>query len=722
MEAGADLCELLNIDTEDQRAAFAFGIEEIFEDIMDEGVLVSQLPSRFEQPDGRVLHLDARVIRDESAAVAAVLMTVSDITELEAAQRENQQNQVLVSLLQQKEAFSIFLEDTRAQLEVAQKAIQSDDEVLVRRVVHTIKGNTSIYGIHDIVRFIHDIEEEKVISEQELDRIHEAFRAFLCSNQEVLSLDYDDLSGAGVHISQGHLDALRLLLERAEHERGQQLPSWAVEVIQQPAAKVLGPLDSFVERVAERLSKEVSFSLTGADTLVDAEAVRPVFQSLTHLLRNALDHGIEEAWEREGKPAKASLTVAILSDGPRWRIVIEDDGRGISTDRLVEKAVSAGLFSADEAAALSHEEKLQLIFHDGLSSSDAATDLSGRGVGMSAAPERGRVDRRCHRDLEQAGGRHPLHADGSQADHPHSAGSCLTRRAGRRPVCSQMISCSSHKNQHSETRGSVMMSSILAAPLLLAVSSSAQAADSPPELSAYGIIRPAYTLANGTLGSYGRANSVAPTMVAVPSLLSGAEELRGGWGLSQTRFGARVKTGPASGKVEIDFVDFGQATGTTTLRPRLRIAAGELGGGVDAGDPGTDLGRLLAAQPPAPQPGQRPLHGGQPGLHAQPAHRRPGARRRQADRRAGPDQQQLRRHRRPHRAVPDALQHPAAVAAGGREEQRRRRGLLRAGTRQRRGSPADVGRSTAPSTTSPPSGPASSGRRTSDRTWRTLGC
>lgn len=110
--------------------------------------------------------------------------------------------------------------------------------------------------------------------------------------------------------------------------------------------------------------------------------------------------------------------------------------------------------------------------------------------------------------------------------------------------------------------------------VLVGLTRAAHGADESPTATAtaYGIIRPTYTVASGTLGTYGRPNAVAPTMVAVPSLVSGAEELRGGWGLGQTRLGGKVRAGAASGKVEIDFVDFSQAMGTTTLRPRLRIA------------------------------------------------------------------------------------------------------------------------------------------------------
>lgn len=382
VEAGARLDALLGLD-DNSRMMLELGFDEIYEDLMPEALLVAQLPSRFEQQGGRVLHLEARVIRDGDGAVDSLLMTVSDITALEAAQKESMQNRVLISLLQQKDAFCSFLQDTREQLHAAQHAVKENDRVVVRRVVHTIKGNTAIYGIHNIAQLIHDIEEDDPIEEAELDRIRGAFRGFLEANAEVLQLDFDNPTSAGLQLSSAHVQQLRSMLNHSDSDQ-RAFRSWAAEVIQKPASQVLGPLEPFVERLAERLGKSVSFTIEGADTLVDANTVRPVFLNLTHLLRNSIDHGIEAPEDRGDKPAEAQVWLKIEDDGAQWVLTLSDDGRGIDTGRLIDKCLRAGALSEPEAAAMTHEQRLQLIFRDGLSSADEATDISGRGVGMSA--------------------------------------------------------------------------------------------------------------------------------------------------------------------------------------------------------------------------------------------------------------------------------------------------------------------------------------------------
>lgn len=383
IKTGANLCDLLGISSAKARAHFELSFDQIYEDIMPEEMLTEQLPNRFEQPNGKVLRTEARIIRDAAHQVEALLLTISDITQLESAQRESQQNRVLISLLQQKEAFSTFLQDTNTLLQNARNALKSD-EVLVRRVVHTIKGNTAIYGIEDIAQLIHEIEDNVDIGTEELDLIHDAFRAFLQSNEEILRLDFDNLSGSGAHLSKEHMDALRKLLQHTENTSLRQYHKWAAQVLLQPASQLLGPLHHLVDRLAARLGKEVQLVIHGAEVRVDTETVRPIFQNITHLLRNSLDHGIEAPWERENKPEQATIKVTIADLEHSWEIKVEDDGRGIDTKKILAKALQKGLISQAEASRLSEDEILQLIFLDGLSSSDTTTDVSGRGVGMSS--------------------------------------------------------------------------------------------------------------------------------------------------------------------------------------------------------------------------------------------------------------------------------------------------------------------------------------------------
>jgi two-component system chemotaxis sensor kinase CheA len=107
-----------------------------------------------------------------------------------------------------------------------------------------------------------------------------------------------------------------------------------------------------------------------------------VFETLTHLIRNAVDHGIET--DRGTKPARATVQVRVERLPHGYQIAVHDDGRGIDVDRVVEKALASALTTPAAVEAMSPSERLALVLRDGVSTADDVTDLSGRGVGASA--------------------------------------------------------------------------------------------------------------------------------------------------------------------------------------------------------------------------------------------------------------------------------------------------------------------------------------------------
>jgi len=107
-------------------------------------------------------------------------------------------------------------------------------------------------------------------------------------------------------------------------------------------------------------------------------------EPLAHLVRNAVDHGIESAEERidAGKPAQGTIQLDAYHQGNQIVLEVKDDGRGIDKARLLEKAIERGMINASDAASLSESDALDLIFHSGLSTAEQVTAISGRGVGM----------------------------------------------------------------------------------------------------------------------------------------------------------------------------------------------------------------------------------------------------------------------------------------------------------------------------------------------------
>jgi two-component system chemotaxis sensor kinase CheA len=137
-----------------------------------------------------------------------------------------------------------------------------------------------------------------------------------------------------------------------------------------------------VREVADMTGKRVRLVTSGEDTEVDKTVVERLAEPITHMLRNAIDHGLESAEEREaaGKPAEGTVRLAALHRSGRIVIEIADDGKGINRPRVRGIAVARGLIAED--AVLTDDEVDNLIFLPGFSTAETVTDVSGRGVGM----------------------------------------------------------------------------------------------------------------------------------------------------------------------------------------------------------------------------------------------------------------------------------------------------------------------------------------------------
>jgi len=158
----------------------------------------------------------------------------------------------------------------------------------------------------------------------------------------------------------------------------------------QPVGRVFSRFPKLARDVARQLDKQVQLDVAGADTELDRNLVEALADPLVHLVRNAIDHGIEtpEARRRAGKPEQGVVRISAQQEGDHVAIEVRDDGAGIDPDRIRRKAVDKGLIDDDAAARLSAEECLQLLFLPGFSTRDEVSDLSGRGVGMDVVQSR----------------------------------------------------------------------------------------------------------------------------------------------------------------------------------------------------------------------------------------------------------------------------------------------------------------------------------------------
>ncbi|MGF1634221.1 MAG: chemotaxis protein CheA [Phycisphaerae bacterium] len=160
---------------------------------------------------------------------------------------------------------------------------------------------------------------------------------------------------------------------------------------------VFRKMTRLVRDVARKAGKEVELEINGAETELDRNVVDSLGDPLVHMVRNAVDHGIEPAAEREaaGKPRVGRLELRAYHKGGNINIEILDDGRGLNRDKILKKAIANGV--VPEGADLPDSEVYKLIFHAGLSTAEKVTDISGRGVGMDVVKQnieklRGRVE------------------------------------------------------------------------------------------------------------------------------------------------------------------------------------------------------------------------------------------------------------------------------------------------------------------------------------------
>lgn len=169
-----------------------------------------------------------------------------------------------------------------------------------------------------------------------------------------------------------------------------ELQNLVMKVRMVPVETVFNRFPRMVRDLARELGKEIDFQVYGADTELDRTVIDEIGEPLVHLLRNAIDHGIESPAERlaKGKPAAGTISLSAFHEGNHVVIEIKDDGKGIDTEKVVQKALQNGLINSVEAEQMSEEEKLALIFRPGLSTAEKVTDISGRGVGMDAVKKK----------------------------------------------------------------------------------------------------------------------------------------------------------------------------------------------------------------------------------------------------------------------------------------------------------------------------------------------
>lgn len=378
---GTSLASYLFPDDELARDGFRVAYDQLLEGFLPWEVSVDQMPRRLARSD-RELELEYKQVTAEGSEIA-MLVLIRDVTarvKSEAAEQAAREQQSLVAkLLADKQGFGSFVSDTERLL----AALASEQNlVLVQRHLHTLKGNVAIFGLGSLAGRCHQLEDRIEESGEPPDSNAVAELATLFRNK-LHGID-DFLSGVSKSVYEvettDHNALVESLLARKDYRDILEM----VELWSWPrTSEHLARLRAQVEYVAKRLEKPVDVVVEHNDLRLPADYLERFWPTLVHVTRNAVDHGIEAVSSRveQGKPERAKVTLRTFQTDGSFCVEVSDDGGGIARDALLHAANARGVTLADG------RDPLLLIFEDGVSTRDEVTELSGRGVGLSAVKQ-----------------------------------------------------------------------------------------------------------------------------------------------------------------------------------------------------------------------------------------------------------------------------------------------------------------------------------------------
>ena len=354
------------------------GLYAVFDGIMPIELTIDQLPRRLEA-GGHSLELSYRPVGGDPPS--SLLVVISDVTAEIARERAELERRELMAVLER------FASDRSGFLEFCDEAtdlvrhIASDHasaEELPRQL-HTLKGNSAMFGIESIASHCHALETQ-ILEDGEIPTDEDRGR---------LATRWDDFIGR-LDTLLGPRDAARIEVSDADLQRVlaalrsskptadivQLITEWRLE----PIARRFERVAEQANRLARRLGKAVQVDVDDHGLRLDPKRWAPFWSSFVHAVRNAIDHGVELPGERleAGKSETAHVALTSSVQGGVLRIEIRDDGRGVDWARVRERAARLGLPSETD------DQLVEALFSDGVSTKDEVSDLSGRGVGLAA--------------------------------------------------------------------------------------------------------------------------------------------------------------------------------------------------------------------------------------------------------------------------------------------------------------------------------------------------
>ena len=376
--AGAHLPDVFRARAPDVADWLELGWSDLFEDVLPAEVAVAQLPARCEL-DSRHLTLTYILVGAPVTRVLVVVTNVSAAVRAHLAEAENKEQFDVFRWFQRDPA---FVAGFTAEAEALVAGLDASDREAAdeRRNLHTLKGNAGILGLGRLAAACNRVEDELTESRSRLDdaqrrRVTGAWR----DARRIIDPLLGSRDGDALAIDRRALDQLLVAIGRAT-------PHEALETMVRAWSRE--PAETYLVRLAEQTrALAARYEIEAPRIVVESNGVRlppgdwgPFWNATIHVVRNAIDHGIEPAGERRdaGKPPVGEIAFRAACVGGSVVVEIADDGRGIDWDG-VRRNASALRLPTEKPGDL-----VAALFHDGVTTRAVATELSGRGVGMGA--------------------------------------------------------------------------------------------------------------------------------------------------------------------------------------------------------------------------------------------------------------------------------------------------------------------------------------------------
>ena len=365
----------------------------------------------------QILRVNYAPLWDENDNLQEIMLVVEDITELEKLAEEKRSNEESITIIQNissanledlKGYFISFKQMLKQIEDIVHAGVFNEDTLgLMFRYFHTLKGNSRVFGLSLVSTAVHHVEnhvtecQKFVKAKEEIDpdfaqhildgavEIQSVVDRYIDISVRIFKMNHAETSDESISVDKSQYDKLQIKLSEfkttmGDHDEVDELLTVFNSLLKMDLKGSFEKYNPMVAELNEKLNKMAILTVDGDDVRVGREQLNTMHDAFIHMIRNSMDHGLEETSARLqiGKPEQSTIHIGIkLLDGG-FEVVIEDDGKGIPIDLIAKKAVLNGAISQVELDKMSDAEKTHLIFLPNVSSKDEISELSGRGVGM----------------------------------------------------------------------------------------------------------------------------------------------------------------------------------------------------------------------------------------------------------------------------------------------------------------------------------------------------